>query len=152
MPIIRRAAVGAVGVALAAALSACSGTPSGGVTPSESATPPPSARGPSPGTPSGGTQPPLSSTELPTLKPAKPPKTPTDRVPTDLIVGRVTRGGSGPCYGVIDEDGTHFAVYSTAGMSLGVGATVRIRFEQPKRTIDCGAGRPIQAIQIAIVG
>lgn len=125
------------------------------------ATPPPSGQAASPGAaspgpstvaPADGTRPPLSSTRPPSMKPAKPPKKPTDLVPTDLIVGRVTRGGSGPCYGVVDQDGIEYAVYSTAGLSLGEGATVRIRFQQLKRTIDCGAGRRIQATQIIILG
>ena len=115
--------------------------------PSEPATPPPSAQATSP-----EARPPLSSTRLPTMKPAKPPKTPTDLVPTDVIAGVVARGGSGPCYGIIDQDGTEFAVYSTAGLALRKGTTVRVRFQQPTRTIDCGAGRPIEAVHIAVLG
>jgi hypothetical protein len=115
--------------------------------PSEPATPPPSAQAASP-----EARPPLSSTRLPTMKPAKPPKTPTDLVPTDLIVGVVTRGGSGPCYGIIDQDGTEFAVHSTAGLSFREGTTVRVRFQQPTQTIDCGTGRPIEAVHIAVLG
>jgi len=99
--------------------------------------------------PQESASPPLSSTELPTLaSPAKPPKTPSDLVPTDLAAGRVTRGGSGPCYGLITDDGTEYAVYSAAGRTLIEGTTVRIRFQPLAKKIDCGPGRPGLAIQL----
>jgi hypothetical protein len=127
-----------LGVVLAAALlSGCAGQHQGGAMPTS---------------PDDGTRPPLSSTRLPTRPPAKPPKTPTDQVPTDQIVGRVTRGGSGPCYGVVDDDGVEYAVFSTAGLTLDEGATVRIRYGPLKRAIDCGAGRRIHASKIDILG
>ena len=80
-----------------------------------------------------------------------PPKTPTDLVPVNVILGRVTRGGSGPCYGVVDDDGIEYAVFSTAGVALAEGATVRIRYWPLKRAIDCGAGRPVHASKIEIL-
>ena len=101
--------------------------------------------------PDDGTRPRLSSTRLPTRPPAKPPKTPTDLVPTDVVLGRVTRGGSGPCYGVVDDDGVEYAVFSTAGVTLAEGATVRIRFGPLKRAIDCGTGRRIHASRIDVL-
>jgi hypothetical protein len=126
-----------LGVALAAALlSGCAGQQQGGAMPASS---------------EDGTRPPLSSTRLPTRPPAKPPKTPTDLVPTDLVIGRVTRGGSGPCYGVVDDDAVEYAVFSTAGVTLAEGATVRIRFDALKRAIDCGAGRRIHASKIDVL-
>ena len=67
--------------------------------------------------------------------PAKPPKTPTDLVPHDIVAGRVTRGGSGPCYGLITDDDIEYALYSTAGLSLSEGTYVRIKFE-PLKTQD----------------
>ncbi|HEY7273004.1 MAG TPA: hypothetical protein VH502_09745 [Actinoplanes sp.] len=115
--------------------------------PSEPATPPPSAQAVSP-----EARPPLSSTRLPTMKPAKPPKTPTDLVPTDVVLGVVTRGGTGPCYGIVDQDGTAYAVHSSAGLSLREGMTVRVKYQQPTRTFDCGAGHPIQAVHMDILG
>jgi hypothetical protein len=114
------------------------------------ATPPSSPASPAVG-PIESTPPPLSSTQLPTMKAAKPPKEPTDLVPTNLVVGRVTRGGSGPCYGVMAEDGTEYAVYSAAGLSLREGATVRVRFQDAERGIDCGGGRRIRALQIVVL-
>ena len=101
--------------------------------------------------PAESSPPPLSSTRLPTRNPAKPPKTPTDQVSTDQVVGRVTRGGSGPCYGVVDDDGIEYAVFSTAGVTLAEGATVRIRYQQLKRAIDCGTGRRIHASAIEVL-
>ena len=46
-------------------------------------------------------------------RPPEPPKTPSDLVPHDVVAGRVTRGGSGPCYGLVTEDGTEYAMHST---------------------------------------
>jgi hypothetical protein len=84
-------------------------------------------------------------------QPAKPPKTPTDLVPTDIVAGRVTRGGSGPCYGLITDDDIEYAVYSTAGLSLSEGTYVRIKFESLKPKIDCGPGRPIKALRMTVL-
>ena len=147
MRMTRRTGPGAVAVAIAVALlSACDGGQPGGPIPSESAVPDPSVAGPDDSSP-----PPLSSTRLPTRKPAKPPKTPTDQVPTDLVVGRVTRGGSGPCYGVVDDDGIEYAVFSTAGVTLAEGTVVRIKYQQLKRAIDCGTGRRVHASKIEVL-
>ena len=46
----------------------------------------------------------------------------------EVVAGRVTRGGSGPCYGLITDDGTEYALYSTAGIRLDEGSYIRIRF------------------------
>ncbi|HET6530273.1 MAG TPA: hypothetical protein VFH03_06600 [Actinoplanes sp.] len=92
--------------------------------------------------------PPLSSTDLPTMRPpAKPPKTPTDLVPHDVAAGRVTRGGSGPCYGLTTDDGTEYALHSTAGISLVEGWYVRIRFAPRTTAVDCGPGRPVTLLE-----
>jgi hypothetical protein len=147
----------AVVLAAVLAVVGCGVTREAGAMPSPKVTsvpsPGPSGGSPSdPGQPSAeSTAPPLSTTDLPTMGPLKPPKSPTDLVPTNMIAGRVIRGGSGPCYGVVTEDETEFAVYSTAGLSLRKGAHVRIRFESLKLRIDCGAGRPIRALEITVL-
>jgi hypothetical protein len=100
--------------------------------------------------PAASSEPPLSSTELPTRPPAK-PKTPSDLVPSDMIAGRVTRGGSGPCYGLVTDDGIEYALYSAAGMQLGEGTFVRVRFEPLLLKIYCGPGRPVSAVEITVL-
>lgn len=101
---------------------------------------------PAPG--AGSSAPPLSSTDLPTMRPpGKPPKTPTDLVPHDVAAGRVTRGGSGPCYRLTTEDGTEYALHSTAGLTLVEGSYVRIRFAAPATGVDCGPGRPVTLLE-----
>jgi hypothetical protein len=98
------------------------------------------------------TPPPLSSTDLPRMKPpAKGPRTPSDLMPTGVVAGRITRGGSGPCYGLITEDGIEYAVYSTAGLVLPDGTYVRVRWEPLTLKVDCGAGRPIHAIEMTML-
>ena len=52
---------------------------------------------------------------------AAPPKAaeqsqPTDYIAGDRIGGRVTKGGSGPCYGLVTDDGKQYALHSTAGL------------------------------------
>jgi hypothetical protein len=98
------------------------------------------------------TPPPLSSTDLPTMKPpTKGPSTPSDLLPNGVVAGRITRGGSGPCYGLITEDGIGYAVYSTAGLDVPEGTYVRVKWEPLTLTVDCGAGRPIRAIEMTML-
>ena len=121
------------GLALTALLLAgCATARDGGSVSSEpsstgSSSVPPSA---DPSTTPPLSTPPLSSTDLPTLKPpSAPPRTPTDDLPTDVIVGTVTAGGSGPCYGMEDNDGKQYALYGGGGISLTRGDTIRVKFE-----------------------
>jgi hypothetical protein len=99
-----------------------------------------------------GSTPPLSSTDLPTMRPpAKPPKTPTDLVPRDVVAGRVTRGGSGPCYGLITDDDTEYALYSTAGIRLVEGTYVRIRYAALTTSVPCGPGRLVALLEATVL-
>src|SRR5690349_7245222 len=53
---------------------------------------------------------------VPTSRPSGPPREPTDNdKPTGWIVGTVTAGGTGPCYGLVTDDGIKYALHSTAG-------------------------------------
>lgn len=93
--------------------------------------------------------PPMSSTDLPTMRPPlKPPKKPTDLVPRDIVAGRVTRGGSGPCYGLITDDGQEYALHSTAGVTLTEGKYVRVRFASMTAGVDCGPGRHVAMLTV----
>ena len=91
----------------------------------------------------------LSQIPPPTLpEPQKKPVEPTDRVPTGVIVGRIVRGGSGPCYGLEADDGRVYAIYRGSGVTLEEGSYARVSFEPPGRAIDCGEGEPVAAVEI----
>ncbi len=129
-------------------------TPSGPVstvTP-EAGTPPPSLLSPAPSGPhnSAPTSPaprgPHNS--VPTgpapSKPAGIPKTPTDIIRSPgWTEGTITRGGSGPCYGLVTFDGVAYAMYSAEGLTLAKGDHIRAELTPAKLRIDCGAGIPV---------
>jgi hypothetical protein len=135
-------------------LAGCETTGGTSTMPGQDPSPRPSAS-PSelPVAPESGATPPLSSTDLPTMRPpAKPPKTPTDLVPHDVVAGRVTRGGSGPCYGLITDDDTEYALHSTAGIRLVEGTYVRIRFASLTSSASCGPGRQVALLEATVLG
>ncbi len=72
---------------------------------------------------------------IPTL-----PKEPTDNRPTDVIAGRITRGGTGPCYGLTTLDGIEYALHGTAAGELATGSFVTLRVAPPTSPVDCGPG------------
>jgi hypothetical protein len=145
----RRTGAGVAGVLLASALAGCTSTEGTETMPGQEPVPT-SANGP-PESP--GASPPLSSTELPTMsRPAKPPKTPTDLVPHDIVAGRVIRGGSGPCYQLLTDDDTQYALHSTAGITLTEGTYVRIRFAPLKIKVYCGPGRHVALLEATVLG
>ena len=86
--------------------------------------------------------PPRSPDTLPTMtRPAGPPKEPTDNAPNDgWVTGMVTRGGSGPCYGLADDEGNRYALYSTTGIKLAKGERVKVLLETTMLRIYCGPG------------
>ena len=59
-------------------------------------------------------------------------------------MGTVTRGGSGPCFGLVTDDGTEYALYHPDGITLAQGARVRVRLGPASQGTDCGPGRPMQ--------
>jgi hypothetical protein len=85
---------------------------------------------------------PSSERPLPTITLTdKPPKEPTDKQPsTGWVAGMVTRGGTGPCYGLIADDGNRYALYSTAGIDLKQGDRVKVQLEASPLRIYCGPG------------
>ena len=132
-----------------ASLSACSAaapstsapvTPSAStpsVAPSPSAPPPTSAAAPT-------SSPPSSPPVVVGSKPAGIPKTPTDIIRTaGWVEGTITRGGSGPCYGLVTFDGVAYAMHSTAGPKLAKGDHIRARLTPAKLRISCGDGIPV---------
>ncbi|GIF05285.1 hypothetical protein [Actinoplanes siamensis] len=86
--------------------------------------------------------PPGSPEPLPTVTLTdKPPKEPTDTLPeTGWVAGMVTSGGTGPCYGLVADDGKRYALYNTDGISLAQGARVRVKLETTLLKIYCGPG------------
>ena len=77
-----------------------------------------------------------------------PPKGFTDQRPGNELYGRVTRGGSGPCYGLVTESGQEYALHSTEGVQLKTGTWVRVRYTTQRARIDCGAGTPVSMVAV----
>jgi hypothetical protein len=105
--------------------------------------------GPQPSSPAEAKSatPPVSPTleSLPTSRPSGPPSEPTDNDKlTGWIVGTVTAGGAGPCYGLVTDDGVTYALHSTAGIRLEKGARVRVKGTPAKIRIHCGPGRLLE--------
>jgi hypothetical protein len=74
-------------------------------------------------------------------KPAGIPKTPTDLLPSPgWIEGTVTRGGTGPCYGLMTFDGVAYAMHSIEGVKLTKGEHIRAELTPAKLRISCGEG------------
>ncbi|MBY8871875.1 hypothetical protein K7640_08485 [Micromonospora sp. PLK6-60] len=92
-------------------------------------------------------RPPLSATDLPTLgRPSAPPRKPTDNRPRDLIAGRIVRGGSGPCYGLVDENDREYALHGPDAGELPIGAFVTLRVAPRTDGVDCGPGIPLRIV------
>jgi hypothetical protein len=82
---------------------------------------------------------------------APPPKEPTDLIKgTNLVVGTVTRGGSGPCFGLRDDDGTAYALHANARLELPVGKRVKVLTRPSRLRIDCGPGRLLEIVRIDV--
>ena len=141
------------GLALAAAATILAGCGGGPLPSTEPGTPYSSMAGSTAG-PSAAPSPtrPLPGSPLPATTrhgslppgtaPTGPPRGPSDQIKkTNLVVGTVTRGGSGPCYGLQTDDGTQYALYSAAGPTLTRGERVKVRTRPSRLRIDCGPGR-----------
>jgi hypothetical protein len=92
-------------------------------------------------------QPPAApASALPTItRPTAPPRGPTDDIKdTDWVVGTVTTGGSGPCYGLTTDDGTQYALHGAAGVQLVRGARMRVQTRPALVRIYCGPGKLVE--------
>ena len=79
----------------------------------------------------------------------KPAKDPTDRIKsTDVITGMVTKCGSGPCYGITTDDGTQYALHSTAKFQLPKGKYAKVRAVPSDLRIYCGPGKLLDLIHV----
>lgn len=83
--------------------------------------------------------------------PAEAPSTPSDLQPVDLVAGLVVRGGAGPCYGVEDDDGRLYAVYSPSAGTLARGTPVLVKTAPPPADMDCGEGVPVTGVRVDVV-
>ncbi|MET8549081.1 hypothetical protein [Micromonospora zamorensis] len=124
--------------------------PSASDTPTADASTPGAPRPAQPAAPpSRAFTPPLSRTLPPSIgTPPKPPKPtpPTDLRDSGLIAGHITRGGSGPCYGLVAEDGRAYALHGPGAGNLAEGSFVTLRIASRSSDIDCGPG-----IRVSIV-
>ncbi|MEU8296226.1 hypothetical protein AB0C04_02915 [Micromonospora sp. NPDC048909] len=117
-------------------------------TPEQTTGPTPGAASPpSPAATGSPARPPVSATELPTLRPpAVKPSPPTDLRPAGLVSGHITRGGRGPCYGLVAEDGTEYALHGPNAGELRQGSFVTLRLTPTMARIACGPGIPMSIV------
>lgn len=92
-----------------------------------------------------------SGSALPTLSPsAVPPSEPTDDIkPTEVVVGTVNRGGSGPCYGLVTDDGVQYALYEAKGRALKTGVRITVGITPSRLRIACGTGTLVEVKSLA---
>ncbi|WP_165945864.1 hypothetical protein, partial [Micromonospora sp. KC606] len=94
-----------------------------------------------------------SATPPPTL-PRIPsiPRKPTDSRRTDVLAGRITLGGSGPCYGLVTDDGRQYALHGPGLGTFGTGTTVLVTIAPAQPGTDCGPGTAARIVKISPVG
>jgi hypothetical protein len=86
-----------------------------------------------------------SATPSPPNLTKSPPDSPTDlRKPNPWIVGTVTAGGTGPCYGLETDEGVQYALHSTAGTRLDRGTRIRVKTTPARVRINCGPGKLLE--------
>ncbi|MDG4774430.1 hypothetical protein [Solwaraspora sp. WMMD792] len=118
----------------------------------ESDAPQRGSNGPATPAPTPTETPGLSRTEPPTLpRPGTPPKTPSDLITGDWLVGTVTRGGTGPCYGLVTDDGTEHALYGDDGTTLTQHTRIRAKVAPLRIRIYCGPGQHWQLIRAEVI-
>ena len=142
-------ALGALGACAESGGDAMPGTDAT-ASPSPSDESPPTSTSPSvppPVSPSGRANNPLDP-GIPTLRPPNPKQSlPTDYIPGDMLNGRVTKGGSGPCYGLVTDDGVQYALHSSTGMTLEEGTYVRVKVAPLRLKIYCGPGAHLALLE-----
>ena len=82
----------------------------------------------------------------PTLDaPSTPPSEPTDNTKAStVVVGTVNRAGSGPCYGLVTDDGVQYALYEAKGRTLRKGIRITVDAVPSRLRIDCGTGTLVE--------
>ncbi len=125
-----------VALVLAASLTAACGAEGGTAMPEPPSPSSVAPRGGGGGTPPAATAPP----------PKVGPSTPSDYIEGDTIGGRVVKGGSGPCYAVVNDDNRRFALHNDAGLALEEGSYITAKVAPLRAKIDCGEGTPYELI------
>jgi hypothetical protein len=88
---------------------------------------------------------PPAASPSPSAGDSRPPKDPTDQTKnTKWVVGTVTTGGSGPCYSLLTDDGTAYALHSADGAKLVKGVRMRVKTETARVRIHCGPGKLVE--------
>lgn len=101
---------------------------------------------------SAGRPAPLSATPPPARRrPTAPPRHPTDQRRPDLLAGRITRGGDGPCYGLVTDDGREYALHGTGMGTFATGTTVLVTVGPADPAATCGPGTPVGIVRISVV-
>ncbi|TDB74582.1 hypothetical protein, partial [Micromonospora sp. KC723] len=95
--------------------------------------------------------PPAATPPIPPRNPAIPRK-PTDSRRADVLAGRITRGGSGPCYGLTTDDGRQYALHGPDVGTFRTGTTVFVTVAAVEPGTDCGPGTPARIVTIRPVG
>ncbi|MCM0675870.1 hypothetical protein NCC78_14400 [Micromonospora phytophila] len=157
-----RTALSTVGLALVLALAGCADPEKGATVPADStpsATPPAGSTGParptdaSPTPTADRTGPPLSATRPPTMgPPTVGPDKPSDLRRANVLTGRITRGGSGPCYGLVTDDGREYALHGVDKGTFVTGTWVKVTTGPADAATDCGPGTPAGIVKISPVG
>ncbi|GAB3067830.1 hypothetical protein [Micromonospora schwarzwaldensis] len=92
---------------------------------------------------------PLSATDLPTLRPPTgPPRHPTDQRKSNVLAGRISHGGAGPCYTLVTDDGQEHALYGPDQGTWPAGTWVRVTVGPPPAGVECGPGRLVGLLRI----
>ncbi|MFJ8686337.1 hypothetical protein [Micromonospora wenchangensis] len=125
--------------------------PAGTRPPADRPPAPPADRATTPGPPAGRPAP-LSVAPPPApRRPAVPPRHPTDRRRPDRIAGRITRGGDGPCYGLVTDDGHEYALHGPGLGTVATGSTVLVTVDPAATPAACGPGTPVGVVRISVV-
>ena len=84
--------------------------------------------------------------------PTAPPSDPTDRIKnSDVVVGTVTRGGTGPCYGLVTDDGVQYALYESKDRDLTIGTRIEVQTRPTRLRIDCGPGQLVEVTALQLL-
>ncbi|TCB92792.1 hypothetical protein E0H26_23365 [Micromonospora zingiberis] len=158
MPTTLRTRVPAAFLAALLALTGCADR-SGGTVPTDqnptAATPGPDA-GDTPGAGPGGQPPagrtPLSPTDPPLIgRPTAPPSQPTELRRANVLAGRLSHGGSGPCYTLVTDDGREYALHGVDMGTFATGTWVRVTTGPATTGVDCGPGIRASILTISAV-
>jgi hypothetical protein len=82
--------------------------------------------------------------------PNRPPRTPSDLVPTGIVVGTI-RGGTTSCYTLETDDGDRYALLGVDGPFLASGDVVRMKIAPDRPAIAPCPGDPVTVVWLQIV-